>query len=74
MLHPMTIEEMEQRKLSSVGPNSYKFCTDPIAKGKVNFPDSIVGRAKSNFDMYSGYVNISSAPDYLFYWLFENQV
>lgn len=33
----------------------------------------MVGRAKINFDMYSGYVNVSSAPDYLFYWYFSTQ-
>ncbi len=50
-----------------------KFCSNPVAKGKVVFPDSIAGRAKIDFDMYSGYVNISSAPDYLFYWFFSSQ-
>jgi len=49
------------------------FCSEPVSKGKVQFPDSIAGRAKINFDMYSGYVNVSSAPDYLFYWFFSTQ-
>jgi cathepsin A (carboxypeptidase C) len=44
-----------------------------VSKGKVQFPDSIAGRANINFDMYSGYVNITSAPDYLFYWFFSTQ-
>jgi carboxypeptidase C (cathepsin A) len=39
----------------------------------VNFPDTLAGRAKINFPMYSGYVNISTAPDYLFYWFFGSQ-
>ena len=61
------------------------------------FPDSLAGRAKINYDMYSGvyftgptilgcllllvyslspihhftgYVNVTAAPDYLFYWFF----
>ena len=49
------------------------FCATPVTKGKVNFPDSMVGRAQINFDMYSGYVNISASPDYLFYWFFSTQ-
>jgi carboxypeptidase C (cathepsin A) len=47
------------------------FCADPVKKGKVNFPDSLAGRAGIDYDMYSGYVNITSAPDYLFYWFFS---
>jgi hypothetical protein len=23
--------------------------------------------------MYSGYINVTTAPDYLFYWFFESQ-
>jgi hypothetical protein len=49
------------------------FCTSPVAKAPVVFPESLIGRAKVNFDMYSGYVNVSSAPDYLFYWYFSSQ-
>lgn len=50
------------------------FCAAPVAKGKVNFPESLIGRAKAeDMDMYSGYVNISSAPDYLFYWYFSSR-
>jgi carboxypeptidase C (cathepsin A) len=48
------------------------FCDNPISKGKVLFPDSIAGRAKINFDMYSGYVNVTEV-DYLFYWFFSTQ-
>ena len=59
-------EATTRRSLSS----DYKYCTDPIRKGKVTFPESIAGRAPVNFDMFSGYVNITSAPDYLFYWFF----
>ena len=46
------------------------FCSNPVAKNKVVFPDSLAGRAKIDYDMYSGYVNITSSPDYLFYWFF----
>lgn len=49
-----------------------KFCDSPVSKGKVVFPDTIAGRAKINFDMYSGYVNVTS-EDYLFYWFFGTQ-
>lgn len=44
-----------------------------MSKEKVVFPDSLAGRARINFDMYSGYVNITSAPDYYFYWFFGTQ-
>lgn len=49
------------------------FCSNPVSKEKVVFPDSLAGRARINFDMYSGYVNITSAPDYYFYWFFGSQ-
>jgi cathepsin A (carboxypeptidase C) len=49
------------------------FCSSPVSKQKVSFPNSIAGRAKINYDMYSGYVNITSAPDYYFYWFFGTQ-
>jgi carboxypeptidase C (cathepsin A) len=55
-------EITETRRLSS------NFCSAPVAKAKVVFPESIIGRAKQDFESYSGYVNISTAPDYLFYW------
>jgi hypothetical protein len=31
-----------------------QFCESPVAKEKVSFPESIIGRGKVNFDMYSG--------------------
>ena len=34
------------------------------------FPDSLAGRTTQNYDMYSGYVNITK-DDWLFYWFFE---
>ena len=46
------------------------FCSDPVSKGKVSFPESIAGRVNPNFDMFSGYVNITG-EDWLFYWFFE---
>lgn len=49
------------------------FCSTPIEKSKVNFPESIIGRAPVLFDMYSGYVNVTT-QDWLFYWLFETAV
>ncbi|KAJ1432502.1 Alpha/Beta hydrolase protein [Ochromonadaceae sp. CCMP2298] len=49
------------------------FCSEPVSKGKVEFPESLAGRAGVDFDMYSGYVPISDSPDYLFYWFFGAQ-
>ena len=53
--------------------SSASFCTSPKRKEKVVFPDSIAGRAKINYDMYSGYMNVTSSPDYLFYWFFSTK-
>ena len=36
------------------------FCDTPIAKQKVEFPESLIGRAHVDFDMFSGYVNYLS--------------
>ena len=58
----------ESAKVSS--KSNDQFCSDPIKKGKVEFPDSVAGRTNIDFEMYSGYVGISDAPDYLFYWFF----
>jgi len=44
------------------------WCEEPIAKAPVNFPANIVGRAEINYDMFSGYVNVTQ-HDFLFYWL-----
>jgi carboxypeptidase C (cathepsin A) len=69
----------ERPEAQEVSRNQYNrnlkdtFCTTPVSKEKVVFPDSLIGRAKVNFDMYSGYVNISSSPDYYFYWFFGTQ-
>jgi carboxypeptidase C (cathepsin A) len=55
-----------------IGPERKgSFCSEPIAKRKVDFPESIVGRAPMPFDMYSGYVNVTT-EDWLFYWYFES--
>ena len=48
-----------------------EFCSSPVSKGRVIFPESIIGHVDVNFDMYSGYFNVSAAPDYLFYWFFS---
>ena len=69
-------DQSTERNLEEVYGSKVKkdsFCSTPVTKGKVNFPDSLIGRAQVNFDMYSGYVNVSSAPDYLFYWFFSSQ-
>ena len=67
-LHNNPEEVSQEFKLRKERKLVDKFCETPISKGKVTFPDSIAGRANINFDMYSGYVNITTAPDYLFYW------
>lgn len=36
----------------------YSFCSDPVTKAKVVFPDSIAGRTTKNYEMYSGYINV----------------
>jgi carboxypeptidase C (cathepsin A) len=46
------------------------FCASPVNKQKVEFPEQLVGRAHVDFNMYSGYVNVTE-EDWLFYWLFE---
>lgn len=46
------------------------FCSSPVAKQQVHFPESLIGRAQVDFDMFSGYVNVTE-QDFLFYWLFE---
>jgi carboxypeptidase C (cathepsin A) len=57
-----------------VKTDKYDYCDTPVRKSKVSFPDSLIGRAKANdFEMYSGYINITSSPDYLFYWFFSTQ-
>ena len=60
--------------LESVGkvqgtPGKDSFCSNPAVKEKVQFPDSLAGRAQINYEMYSGYINVTS-EDYLFYWFF----
>ena len=64
---------MEEQSVTSRNLRD-SFCDSPVSKGKVTFPDKLAGRANTNFDMYSGYVNISDSPDYLFYWFFGTQV
>lgn len=68
-------EDQQSRRASSITSSAYTFCDSPVSKGKVTFPQSIAGRASvvNKMEMYSGYVKISSAPDYLFYWFFSSQ-
>ena len=63
------IDKKNLRELSKNKVNVDKFCSSPVSKEKVVFPDSLAGRANINFEMYSGYVNITS-EDYYFYWFF----
>mmetsp|Transcript_52363 Transcript_52363/g.103980 ORF Transcript_52363/g.103980 Transcript_52363/m.103980 type:complete len:490 (+) Transcript_52363:48-1517(+) len=62
------ISSLHGRRETIAGGDTY--CTEPVAKGKVVFPDSLAGRTVQNYDMYSGYVNITT-QDWLFYWFFE---
>ena len=48
--------------------SSVSWCESPIPKGRVEFPEQMIGRAEINFDMYSGYVNVTE-HDFLYYWL-----
>jgi cathepsin A (carboxypeptidase C) len=45
------------------------FCTMPVVKERVAFPASVAGRATVDYEMYSGYINVTS-EDWLFYWFF----
>jgi len=47
------------------------YCTTPVTKAPVIFPDSLIGRAPHKFNTYSGYVNVTT-QDWLFYWFVEN--
>ena len=57
-----------------VKPKDATCSETPSPKTKVEFPDSIAGRSiASTFEMYTGYINVTTAPDYLFYWFFGAQ-
>ena len=58
---------MDQAGDSSIPKND--FCSSPVVKEKVQFPDSLAGRATIDYEMYSGYINVTS-EDWLFYWFF----
>lgn len=62
------VEKRREIALTSSPGGGANWCDEPVRKGKVNFPESIIGRAEINFDSYSGYVNVT-AHDYLFYLL-----
>lgn len=69
----MVSQHVEREPSVGLESQAAKFCSSPVSKEKVVFPDSLAGRAKINFEMYSGYVNVTTAPDYLFYWFFGAQ-
>lgn len=50
-----------------------KYCENPVQKERVHFKESLVGRVNIDFEMYSGYVPVTDAPDYLFYWFFSSR-
>ena len=56
-------------EILNLGTAKESYCQTPIAKAKVEFPESLAGRANINYDMYSGYINVTS-EDWLFYWFF----
>jgi carboxypeptidase C (cathepsin A) len=49
-----------------VQPAAEDFCASPIPKAPMVFPESIIGRANTDFEMMSGYVNVTS-EDWLYY-------
>ena len=58
----------------NVKPKDATCSETPSAKTKVDFPESLAGRSiASSFDMYTGYINVTDTPDYLFYWFFAAQ-
>lgn len=59
---------LENKQRSAVTADT--FCSSPVAKQQVVFPESLAGRTNTPFDMYSGYVNVTE-QDWLFYWFFE---
>ena len=61
----------DRRVLYDVQKDTY--CSNPVEKQEVSFPSDLAGQAKITFEMYSGYVAVTSAPDYLFYWFFSSQ-
>jgi len=69
LLHPKFLESVEERGLKE--QKRQLFCDAPISKEKVSFPEDLIGRVDVNFDMYSGYVNVTS-EDWLFYWYFSS--
>lgn len=58
------------RMLRAKGPREPKFCSEPVSKAEVKFPESLVGRAKHDFGMFSGYVPVTE-QDWIFYWFAE---
>lgn len=65
-LYSYNINEIKQSHTSGD-----TFCSSPVSKERVVFPDSLAGRAPMDFASYSGYVNVTS-QDWLFYWFFES--
>jgi len=49
------------------------FCKNPVTKERVTFPDSLAGRAHITYDIYSGYIPVSTSPDYLFYLFYGSR-
>lgn len=60
----------KERKMNAARSSRDTFCSNPVVKEKVKFPDSLAGRAQIDYEMYSGYINVTS-EDFLFYWFFE---
>lgn len=60
-------EQPSTRSLRTKAPRKPKFCSDPVAKAEVKFPEHLIGRAKHDFGMFSGYVPVTE-QDWIFYW------
>ena len=65
----LSLEKREDRVLKETDS---QWCDSPVKKAPVKFPESIVGRADINFDMNSGYVNVTD-HDFLYYWQMGTQ-
>ena len=66
-LHPQYDNDAELERPTALP------CEKPVSKAPVKFPSDLLLAPQEMidaFDMYSGYVNVTS-QDYLFYWLAE---
>jgi carboxypeptidase C (cathepsin A) len=63
----LVIEGQQELLKSPLKDDGSDWCENPIAKAEVKFNSNVIGRAQIDFDMHSGYVNVTQ-HDWLFYW------